>query len=84
MTEKNDKSKLRKRTESFAWRLSGMIVVAILAWLVDPETVEAIREAGIHIPASVVAIASLVVGEITKYLNGDGKEVTSKTVFTSR
>ena len=52
------------RTKSFLWRLGAYIIVAVSAFLVD--------NLGLFgLPAAVVAIIALVVGEVTKYLNVD-------------
>ena len=63
MTSEN-KIILKKRFKSFIWRLGAYIIVAFLAFIVD--------NIGLFgLPAAVVAIIALVIGEITKYLNVD-------------
>ena len=53
---------LKSRVKSFAWRLGGMVVVAVLSFVVD-------NAADLQIPTWGVVIAGLVVGEVTKFLN---------------
>lgn len=53
---------LKKRAKSFAWRLGAYIVVSALAFVADNLGL-------VELPASVVAIATLVIGEITKQIN---------------
>ena len=63
MTAEN-KAILQKRTKSFAWRLSGMVAVAVLAFLSENILL-------LGWPVWIVGILSLVAGEVTKYLNVD-------------
>jgi len=55
---------MNKRIKSLVWRLTGMLGVAFLTWIAQPETVEALG-----IPAVGLVFSGLVVGEITKWLN---------------
>lgn len=52
----------KHRLKSFAWRLGGMVVVAVLSFVVD-------NAADLQVPTWGVVIAGLVVGEVTKFLN---------------
>lgn len=52
----------KKRLKSFFWRLSGMVVVAVLAFVIDNATL-------LEIPPYLVVILGLILGEVTKYLN---------------
>ena len=62
------KSQLQKRIESFLWRLGGMVVIAILGFLVEPDTIQALRESGVAVPALAIAVVGLLMGEATKFL----------------
>ena len=62
------KSQLQKRIESFLWRLGGMAVIAILGFLVEPDTIQALRESGVAVPALAIAVVGLLMGEATKFL----------------
>jgi hypothetical protein len=53
---------LKKRLKSFSWRLGGMVVVAVLAFVIDNATL-------LEIPPYLVVILGLILGEVTKYLN---------------
>jgi len=55
---------LKKRLKSFLWRLSGMIIVAILGFVISPDVVSTLK-----LPAIMVMVIGLVMGELTKYLN---------------
>lgn len=57
-----NKEVLMPRIKSFSWRLGGMVVVAVLSFLID-------NAVDLQIPAYGVVLAGLVVGEVTKYLN---------------
>lgn len=67
MKDKN-KTILKKRFKSFVWRLGGMTLVAILSFIA--ESIELFDLA----PGFVVVIG-LIVGEISKYLNVNLKEL---------
>lgn len=67
----NNNEKLNKRVKSFFWRLGGMVAVSILAFLVDAETIEALRESGVVVPVALVTIGGLVLGEVTKHVNNE-------------
>ena len=53
---------IKHRLKSFAWRLGGMVLVAVLSFGIE-------NAAELNIPAWGVVIAGLVVGEVTKFLN---------------
>jgi hypothetical protein len=55
-------AQLKKRLKSFSWRLGGMVVVAVLAFVVDNATL-------LEIPPYLVVVLGLILGEVTKYLN---------------
>lgn len=55
---------LKKRVKSFSWRLGGMIVASVIGFIIQPEVASELK-----LPAIVVMIGGLVVGEITKALN---------------
>ena len=67
------KSQIRKRTESFAWRLGGMMGIAILSFLVEPDTLAALNESGVVVPALITTVIGLAIGEVTKWLNNKRK-----------
>ena len=50
------------RLKSFAWRLGGYIVVALLAFLLDTLKV-------LEVSPTIIAVVALIVGEITKFIN---------------
>ena len=56
------KAQIIKRLKSLAWRLGSYVVVSALAVLVDILGVA-------QVDPTIVTIVSLVVGEITKYIN---------------
>ena len=58
------KTALVNRVKSLAWRAGWLVVVGLIAWLIEPDTV-----ASLNLPVYVVTIAGLVLGEITKFLN---------------
>ena len=60
----NDTTKqiLISRLKSFAWRLGGYIVVALLAFLLDTLKV-------LEVSPTIIAVVALIVGEITKFIN---------------
>lgn len=64
-----NKEQLIKRVKSLLWRTGGMAFVTFLTWLISPETIDALAEAGVAVPALVTTIAGLVAGEVTKSLN---------------
>lgn len=53
---------IKNRLKSFIWRLGGMIVVAIIGFVIDNET-------ALQIPAWLIVVLGLVGGEVTKYFN---------------
>lgn len=59
---KETKEVLKKRVVSFLWRLAGMVAVAVLNFIATQLSL-------FNLPPSVVGIISLIVGEITKYIN---------------
>jgi len=59
-----DIERLKVRLKSFAWRLGGMVLVAVISWVVSPEMAEILQ-----LPAIITVIGGLVVNEITKELN---------------
>jgi hypothetical protein len=57
-----DKKELIKRAKSFAWRLGGMVAIAILAFLAD--------NIGLFgLSPQVQVVLGLILGEVTKHLN---------------
>lgn len=56
------KEQLIKRAKSLLWRIGSYVVVAALAAVVDMLGI-------MKVDPSIVAIVSLVCGEITKYVN---------------
>jgi hypothetical protein len=60
---------LQKRLKSLGWRLGGFVLVAVLSVLLEPENLSTLREAGLVVPATAVTVLSLIVNEISKYLN---------------
>ena len=69
-----EKSQLQKRIESFAWRIGGTSLVALLGFLIQPETIKAFAEEGLVIPAIVIGIIGLAIGEVTKWMNKRGRQ----------
>ena len=61
ITEEN-KIKLIKRTKSFLWRLADIVLIAVLNYIAASLKL-------FDLPAEVVGILGLVLGEITKALN---------------
>lgn len=57
-----DKQEILNRLKSFVWRLAGMAAVAGLAWLSSNLDL-------FHLSPEIVGLVSLVVGELTKWLN---------------
>ena len=53
---------LKKRIKSFSWRLGGMCVASVLAFIIDNATL-------FEIPTYMVILLGLLAGEISKYLN---------------
>jgi len=60
---------LINRIKSFAWRLGALVVVSGLSWFVQPEVLQALSDEGVRVPAVVILVSTLVVAEVTKYLN---------------
>ena len=58
-----------KRLKSFFWRFGAALFVGLLALLVSPDFKDALLQDGVRIPVSAWLLITLVVGEITKYLN---------------
>lgn len=58
---------LLKRVKSFSWRLGGFVGVAVLTFLVSPEFMHRLNEAGFAVPSSVFVVGGLLVGELTKW-----------------
>ena len=56
------KSIIIARLKSFAWRLGGYIVVALLAFLLDTLKV-------LEVSPTIIAVVALIVGEVTKFIN---------------
>jgi hypothetical protein len=56
------KVQLFKRLKSFAWRVGAYIVVAGLSAMIDMLGI-------MQIDPAIIAVAALIVGEITKYIN---------------
>lgn len=52
---------LRNRFKSLCWRLGGMIVVAVIGFVIDNET-------ALQIPTWLIVVLGLVSGEITKFI----------------
>ena len=63
------KSQLRKRIESFLWRSGGMLVIAFLSFLIEPDTIQALKDSGVIVPAIATAVIGLLIGEVTKWMN---------------
>ena len=63
------KTQLKKRLKSFAWRLGGMVVVAVLSFLIQPDTLSALNESGVVVPTIVTLVIGLVANEVTKWMN---------------
>jgi hypothetical protein len=55
-------TELKHRLYSFLWRLGGMIAVALIGFLIDNET-------ALAIPAWLIVILGLVMGECSKFIN---------------
>lgn len=53
---------LQNRIKSFAWRLSGMVLAVLIAFLLE-------NAVDFNIPAWGVVILGLINGEVTKYVN---------------
>jgi hypothetical protein len=53
---------IKNRLKSFLWRLGGMVVVALIGFVVDNET-------ALNVPGWLVVVLGLIGGEVTKYLN---------------
>jgi hypothetical protein len=53
---------VKNRLKSFAWRLGGMVLVAVIGFVIDNET-------ALNVPSWLVVVLGLVMGETTKYLN---------------
>jgi membrane protein DedA with SNARE-associated domain len=53
---------IKNRLKSFAWRLGGMIVIALIGFIIDNGT-------ALNVPTWLVVVLGLVSGEVTKYLN---------------
>lgn len=60
------------RLKSFAWRLGGYIVVALLAWVLDTLKV-------LEVSPTIVAVVALIVGEITKFINANIPEIKASS-----
>lgn len=60
-----DKELLIKRSKSFAWRLGGMLAIALLSFIADN-----LGLFGLSVEVQVVL--GLIVGEVTKWLNTAG------------
>ena len=60
------------RLKSFAWRLGGYIVVALLAFLLDTLKV-------LEVGPTIITVVALVVGEITKFININLPEIKANT-----
>lgn len=56
------------RLKSFAWRLGGYIVVALLAWILDTLKV-------LEVSPTIITVVALIVGEITKFINANLPEI---------
>lgn len=70
MTEEN-KEILIRRAKSFLWRLGGYIVAATLTFIVEQLGLLAI-------PEVLTVIITLVIGELTKYINVNLPELEEK------
>lgn len=60
---------LTNRIKSFSWRLGALVITTLLTWFVRPDVLQALEDDGVRVPATLALIASLVVAEITKWLN---------------
>ena len=69
------KSQLRKRIESFLWRAGGMLVIAFLSFLIEPDTIQALNNSGVMVPAIATAVIGLLIGEVTKFLHKSKTEI---------
>ena len=58
---------LKKRLQSFAWRLAGMIAVVVLNQVAEFSTT-------LSLDPSTTVVVGLIVGECTKYLNTELKK----------
>ncbi len=63
-----DKSPLRKRLESLAWRTGMVALTAVVAFLAQPEVLS-----DLGLPQVALAFAGLALGEVSKYLNSKTK-----------
>lgn len=53
---------LLKRIKSFLWRLGGYLLAAALVWISE-------HLGELQLPTYITAILTLLIGELTKYLN---------------
>ena len=63
------KDQLKKRIKSLLWRIGGILVVAILSFLIQPDTLSALNESGVVVPTIVTLVIGLVINEVTKWMN---------------
>lgn len=59
----------KKRLYSFLWRFGSAITVGVIALALSPEFQDALSQDGIRIPATLWLLVSLVLSELTKFLN---------------
>ena len=60
--------KLKNRIKSLLWRAAGMAVIAVGAYVLQVGDVFSL-DARMLVNLAVMAIAGLIVGEVTKYFN---------------
>ena len=63
---------MKSRVKSFAWRLGGLVVVAGLTFLLDPQVLDLLKVEGVRVPAALIVLGGLILGEVTKALNKAG------------
>lgn len=56
------KSQLRKRVESFLWRLAMVTIAFVVSWLSE-------NIGFLELPPQVTLVLGLILGELSKYLN---------------
>ena len=62
MISEENKKVLMHRFKSFVWRLGGYISTAVLAFIIEHLGL-------LNIPEVLIVITTLIVGELTKYIN---------------